>query len=154
MSDTTTHPPASTRIRVRTGHAAMRPRRFRLIRTRGVQVAVLIGFWKIGEWIVERTGAPIPGAVLGLVIVLALLATGLLPVRTIQHGAKWLMGEMLLFFLPPMLALLNYPQFLGVLGLKLLFAITVGVLLVMVTTAMTIDLCVRATNSGEPRADK
>jgi holin-like protein len=135
-------------------NASLRPRWFRLVRTRVLQVAALIGFWRVGEWIVERTGVPIPGAILGLFIVLALLISGLLPVRTIQLGAKWLMSEMLLFFLPPMLALLNYPQFFGVLGLKLLLAIAMGILVVMLTTAFTIEFCVWASQSRRAHASK
>jgi holin-like protein len=108
-----------------------------------VQAAVLIGFWKAGAWVVETTGAPVPGAVMGLCFVLALLGSGLLPVRAIQHGAKWLMGEMLLFFVPPLLALLDFPQFFGALGLKLLVAIAVSTLAVMLAIALTIDLCCR-----------
>jgi holin-like protein len=117
------------------------PRPSRLIRARVVQTGLLIGFWWACEWLKRKTGAPVPGSVIGLALMLLLLGTGRLPIRAIQHGTKWLVGEMLLFFVPPMLSLLNYPQFLGWLGLKLVFAIAVGTLAVMVATAMTIELC-------------
>jgi holin-like protein len=102
--------------------------------------ALLIGFWAGCEAIKHATGAPVPGSVLALAILLFLLCAGWLPLRAVQHGTRWLIGEMLLFFVPPMLSLLNYPQFFGLLGLKLIFAIVVSTLLVMVVTALTIEV--------------
>lgn len=113
----------------------------RLIRAQLVQTGFLIGVWWVCEWAKRKVGLPVPGAVLGLALLLLLLGTGRLPIRAIQHSTKWLVGEMLLFFIPPMLSLLDYPQFLGWLGLKLLFAIAAGTLVVMVATALTIEIC-------------
>lgn len=117
------------------------PRWFRLLRRRTFQTVGLVGFWGFCEWAKQITRTPIPGAVIGLMLLIVLLGTGWLPIRAIQHGTKLLMGEMLLFFVPPMLSLLDYPQFLGILGLKLLVAISLGTLGVMLATALTIECC-------------
>lgn len=117
------------------------PSWFRLLGVRAQQSALLIGFWEGCEWIKRKTCAPVPGSVIALAILLILLCTGWLPLRAIHHSTKWLIGEMLLFFVPPMMSLLNYPQFFGLVGLKLIFTIAVSTLLVMVVTALTIEIC-------------
>lgn len=116
-----------------------RGRGSRLVRVRVLQAGLLMGFWAAGEGLVRITGLPVPGPVVGLFLALAALASGRLPVRSLRHGSDWLIAEMLLFFIPPMLSLLDYPQFLGLLGLKILAAILLGILAVMVTTALTIE---------------
>ncbi|MNL56483.1 holin-like protein [compost metagenome] len=63
-----------------------------------------------------------------------------------QRGASWLLGEMLLFFVPAVMSLLDHREFLGLLGLKLLVVILLGTALVMAGTALTIDLCYRWMN--------
>lgn len=121
----------------------------RLVRARVLQVALLIGFWQAGDWIARRSGIPVPGPVLGLFLVLLALGSGWLPPARVAHGARWLLGEMLLFFMPPTLALLDHARFFGLLGLKLLVAIVAGTVVVMTVTALAIEACHRLAGPRE-----
>ncbi len=123
----------------------------RLVRARALQVVLLLGFWQAGDWLARHTGVSIPGPILGLFLVLILLGAGWLPPTTVSHGAKWLLGEMLLFFMPPTLALLDHARFFGLLGLKLLVAIVAGTVVVMVVTALTIEACHRLVRPTEAK---
>lgn len=115
----------------------------RLTGARWAQALLLIGFWQLGDVLARVARLPIPGAIVGLFLVLGLLAIGRLPLRTVHRGATWFVGEMLLFFVPPVLAVLDHPEFAGWLGVKLLTAIVLGTAIVMTVTAVTIDLCYR-----------
>lgn len=117
-----------------------------LRRSRVLQIALLILFSLLGQALANAAGLPVPGGVIGMALVLALLATGLLRVRNVHRGANWLLGEMLLFFVPAVMSLLDHREFLGVLGLKLLAVILLGTALVMLGTALTIELCYRWMN--------
>ncbi|RBL83865.1 CidA/LrgA family protein [Streptomyces cavourensis] len=117
-----------------------------LRRSRVLQISLLILFSLLGQALANAAGLPVPGGVIGMALVLALLASGLLRVRNVHRGANWLLGEMLLFFVPAVMSLLDHREFLGVLGLKLLVIILVGTALVMAGTALTIDLCYRWMN--------
>ncbi|AKP88281.1 CidA/LrgA family protein [Achromobacter ruhlandii] len=117
-----------------------------LRRSRVLQIVLLILFSLLGQALANVAGLPIPGGVIGMALVLALLASGLLRVRNVHRGASWLLGEMLLFFVPAVMSLLDHREFLGVLGAKLLAVILLGTALVMVGTALTIDLCYRWMN--------
>ncbi|MDR3630680.1 MAG: CidA/LrgA family protein [Desulfocapsaceae bacterium] len=111
--------------------------------SRMLQIVLILGFWLAGEGIVQVIGLPIPGAVAGLFIVLALLISKRLSLRTVRLGARWFLAEMLLFFVPAVLAILNHPEFLGLLGLKILTVIVGSTLTVMVITSAVIDLWFR-----------
>ena len=117
-----------------------------LRRSRVLQICLLILFSLLGQALAQLLGLPVPGGVIGMALVLLLLATRRLRVRNVHRGASWLLGEMLLFFVPAVMSLLDHREFLGLLGLKLLAVILLGTALVMTGTALTIDLCYRWMN--------
>ncbi|SAI73272.1 holin-like protein [Bordetella ansorpii] len=123
--------------------SSLLPFRLALRRSRLLQIALIVLFALAGQALAGWSGLPVPGGVLGLLMVLALLASGRLPIRAVRLGASWLLAEMLLFFVPAVMSVLDHREFLGVLGLKLLAVIALGTLLVMAGTAITIDLCYR-----------
>jgi holin-like protein len=111
--------------------------------SRLLQIGLLSGFWLVGEGVVRAAHLPVPGAVAGMLIALALLASRRLSVSSMRRGADWLLAEMLLFFVPVVLAVLDHRELLGLLGLKILVVIVVGTVAVMAVTALTVDLCSR-----------
>lgn len=111
--------------------------------SRLLQGGALAGFWLLGEGVTRISGLPVPGGIVGLALVLLLLASGRLKAISLRRGADWLLAEMLLFFVPAVLAVLDHREFLGVLGLKLLAVVLTGTLFVMGTTAVAVDLCCR-----------
>ncbi|MBO1018097.1 CidA/LrgA family protein [Achromobacter sp. SD115] len=117
-----------------------------LRRSRVLQICLLVLFSLLGQALAQVLGLPVPGGVIGMALVLLLLATRRLRVRNVHRGASWLLGEMLLFFVPAVMSLLDHREFLGLLGLKLLAVIVLGTALVMSGTALTIDLCYRWMN--------
>lgn len=112
-------------------------------RSRLIQGGFLAAFWLAGEALARLTHLPVPGGVLGLALVLLLLAVGGLETVQLRRGAHWLLAEMLLFFVPAVLAVLDHREFLGLLGLKLLAAVLLGTLAVMGGTGLVVDLCCR-----------
>lgn len=110
---------------------------------RAPQIALVFGFWLLGQALADWTHLPIPGGILGMLLVLALLAGGWLHAGSLRRGANWYLAEMLLFFVPAVAAVREHPEFLGALGLKLAAAIIVGTLVVMLATALSVELCFR-----------
>ncbi|OZI71231.1 CidA/LrgA family protein [Bordetella genomosp. 12] len=117
-----------------------------LRRSRLMQVGVIAGFAWAGQALAQWSRLPIPGSVLGMVMVLLLLGSGLLRLNHIRRGASWLLAEMLLFFVPAVMCLLDHRELMGMLGLKILAVIVLGTVLVMGGTALAIDLCYRWMN--------
>jgi holin-like protein len=107
------------------------------------QLAAIGLVWLLGELVVRSTGLPLPGGLVGMALLLALLAAGVVRVASWRRGASWLIAEMLLFFVPAGLAVLDHPELFGWLGLKLLAVIAGGTLVVMAATALAVEFMLR-----------
>ncbi|HEY0121469.1 MAG TPA: CidA/LrgA family protein [Rhizobium sp.] len=112
-----------------------RPRLSRL-----AQIILLLAFWQAGEGIVRVTHLPVPGAIVGMLLVLGLFASGKVSIGSMRRGAEWFLAEMLLFFVPAVLAVLDHREFIGLIGLKIIAVILVGTIIVMSVTALAIDI--------------
>jgi holin-like protein len=114
------------------------PLRALLLGSPAAQILLLALLWALGSALVHLSGLPLPGSLAGLLALLGLLAGGL-DQRLVARGAGWLLGEMLLFFVPAVVALLGHPEFLGLTGLKVLLVILGSTVMVMLATALTIE---------------
>jgi holin-like protein len=111
--------------------------------SRVAQISVLVAFWAGGCAVTRLAGIPVPGSFIGLLALLGLLLTGAVEPRLVERGAAWLLAEMLLFFVPAVVAVLAHPEFLGLTGLKVLLVILVSTVMVMLATAATVELGMR-----------
>lgn len=114
------------------------------------ELAVLLALFLFGGQLAVWLGWPIPGGVMGLGLLLLLFACGMLKPATLQLGAGWLMAEMLLFFIPALMSLLDYGSLVRSEGWRILLVIAVSTLMVMVVTAVTVELVCRWRLRHEP----
>ncbi len=117
--------------------------RARLHQSLLTQIVLLLGVWALSDGMVRLLAIPLPAGIVGMAAVLALLASGAVSPLSMRRGANWFLAEMLLFFVPAVLAILDHGEFFGVLGLKILAVILTGTVCVMAVTAITVDLCYR-----------
>lgn len=104
-----------------------------------LQLGLVMALWLAGEVLVKVLSLPLPAGIIGLALLLWLLATRRLSLASVRSGAQWLLADMLLFFVPAALAVLDHHELLGLLGLKVLFVILVSTLSVMLVTALAVD---------------
>ncbi|APT57206.1 hypothetical protein RGI145_08955 [Roseomonas gilardii] len=113
------------------------------------------GFFVFASWVsgllVQRIGIGLPGTILGMGLVLVLLATRLMRPESLRRGALVLQDHLMLFFVPPMLALLDHPEFLSLDGLLVLLSVVAGTLAVMAGTGLVVESCIRAIERAEAR---
>ncbi len=114
--------------------------RISLRNSRLLQVAVLTLIWLAADRLTRWSGLPIPGSVMGLFALWALLESRILSPVWFRRGARGLLDHLLLFFVPAMLALVDHPELLSWIGVKLLLAVLIGTPLVMVGTAVVVEL--------------
>ncbi|MFG0531488.1 CidA/LrgA family protein [Pseudomonas sp. yb_2] len=115
-----------------------------------VELAVLCALFLLGGQIASWLGWPIPGGVMGLALLLILFASGVLKPAMLELGAGWLMAEMLLFFIPALMSLLDYGALIREEGWRILLVIAVSTLIVMIVTAMTVEMVCRWRLRREP----
>ncbi|MDO6639003.1 CidA/LrgA family protein [Shewanella sp. 10N.286.51.B2] len=104
-----------------------------------LQVAFLCGLAFSAQYLVELLALPIPSSVIGLIFLYSLLAFKWLPERFVAVGAMWLIGELLLFFIPPVIASIHYAPMFEEFGGSLMFTLVLGSISVLVITGFVID---------------
>lgn len=108
-----------------------------------VQVVGLAALWWASDAAMRALRLPIPGSVAGLGVLVLLLRKGWLPLGWVAEGAGWLLAEMLLFFIPAVVAVVQYPAVILKEGWQLLLVILLGTVGVMVGTALVVERVVR-----------
>ncbi|WP_347904165.1 CidA/LrgA family protein [Pseudomonas purpurea] len=107
------------------------------------ELAVLLAIYECGCQLALWLPWPIPGGVVGLALLLLAFAFGWVKPAALQRGAGLLMAEMLLFFIPALMSLLDYGSLLREDGWRILLVIGVSTLTVMLVTAFTVELVCR-----------
>ncbi|WP_242171105.1 MULTISPECIES: CidA/LrgA family protein [unclassified Pseudomonas] len=107
------------------------------------ELVVLLAIYLLGTQLSVWFGWPIPGGVVGLGLLLASFANGLVKPATLQLGAGVLMAEMLLFFIPALMSLLDYGGLVRNDGWRILLVIGFSTLSVMLVTAFTVEMVCR-----------
>lgn len=86
--------------------------------------------------IAERFGLPLPGSIVGLAILYALLQFNVLKIEWIELGANLLLAELLLFFIPSAVGIVKYQALLAQNGMQILVAVIAGTLIVMISSGL------------------
>lgn len=104
-----------------------------------VQVALYAGLFVAAEWLVDLWHLPLPANLVGMLMLLALIVCRVVPLKWIRAGSRWLLAEMLLFFVPAVVAVVNYAELLMVDGWRIFLVIAISTILVLSTTALVVD---------------
>jgi holin-like protein len=107
------------------------------------ELSILLAIYLFGCQLANWWHWPIPGGVIGLALLLLAFAFGWVKPAALQLGAGLLLAEMLLFFIPALMSLLDYGTLLRTEGWRIMLVIGVSTLLVMVVTAFTVELACR-----------
>jgi holin-like protein len=108
-----------------------------------VQSAAIAGLWLAADFVVRLLHLPVPGGVVGLLVLLALLFCGGIAPRWIKAGADWLLSDMLLFFIPAAVASVQYGGLFREDGWRLALVVVAGTLMVMVAVAFAVEQAAR-----------
>ncbi|MEN4913140.1 CidA/LrgA family protein [Erwinia amylovora] len=104
-----------------------------------LQVALVMAIFIISEQLVSWLRLPLPANIVGMLLLLAMIVLRVLPLGWVKAGASWLLAEMLLFFIPAVVAVVNYADLLRVEGGRILLVIVISTLLVMAATSLVVD---------------
>lgn len=110
---------------------------------RWAQVLLIVLVWQACDQLSRQLHLPVPGSLLAMVLLLAMLLGGAVPAASLRRGADWLLAEMLLFFIPAVMAVWEHLPLMRQQGGRILVVILVGTMLVMGTTALLVDLMFR-----------
>lgn len=86
---------------------------------------------------------PLPGTILGMLILFVLLWTKVLKVESIEKVCDFLILNMIIFFLPPAVELLEYMALLKTGFFKIIILLVATTVITMIVTGKTVDFCIK-----------
>lgn len=104
-----------------------------------IQVALYAVLFLIADRLVQQFHLPLPANIVGMLMLLALILLRILPLNWVKAGSRWLLAEMLLFFVPAVVAVVNYAQLLMVEGWKIFLVIAISTMLTLGMTGLVVD---------------
>ncbi|HEY4551007.1 MAG TPA: CidA/LrgA family protein [Bacillus sp. (in: firmicutes)] len=87
------------------------------------QLFMIWAIYTISVYIVDFLHLPIPGSVLGMILLFFLLIKGIIQVRYIERAASFLNKHLAFFFIPFAVGLMNYGGLIKTSGFQLLIMI-------------------------------
>lgn len=113
-------------------------KRIALIVTQIIGLAIIAG---IGNMITELLHLPLPGTLVGMIVLFVLLLTGVVKLEWFEQGAAVLIGELLLFFIPSAIGIIQYSQLFGSTGAMLLGVIVTSIITLLASvTVITLSI--------------
>jgi holin-like protein len=104
-----------------------------------LQVGLLSAIWVAMDVLRQHFGWSMPAGLIGFGLLAVGLFSGLVKAQWLQVGTHWLLAEMLLFFVPAMLVVTEYPDLIRDQGLRILAVIVTSTACVMAVTAPAVD---------------
>ncbi|UPW83971.1 CidA/LrgA family protein [Lysinibacillus sp. Ag94] len=101
-----------------------------------VQIGILNIFYYMGVGIVALLHVPLPGSVIGLLLLALSLNFKLIKVEYIQDGAGFLIGVLTLFFIPATVGVIDYPELFSTTGLLIMLAVIASTLISIYVTGL------------------
>lgn len=99
------------------------------------QIAFLYVLSLLGGIIVEFLHVPLPGSIIGLIILLLLLHMKIVKKEYVADGAGFLLPILTLLFIPATVGVVNYPELLSWLGVSLLIITIISTIFSLGVTA-------------------
>jgi len=101
-----------------------------------IQVLFLHVFLFLGAALKEVFPLPIPASMFGLFLLFLALCFKIIKLEWVEKGANWLMAELLLFFIPSAVGIVNYDEILSIQGAEIVVLIGISTVIVMGMTAL------------------
>lgn len=106
-------------------------------------ITLLLCYQLVGEVLVAALGLPLPGPVLGMLLLLVTLVLRRATADLVEAPAEGLLGHLSLLFVPAGVGVMVHGQRLGGEWLPILVALVASTLLTLLAVALTMRLLVR-----------
>jgi holin-like protein len=107
------------------------------------QISFLVVIAWLGNLIARHMAWGIPGNILGIAFLFLVLELRILPLSWVETGASLLIAELVLFFIPSAVAVMQFEPLLKLNGLSFFLVITIGTLGVMLVVGIITETLMR-----------
>lgn len=107
-----------------------------------VQIAGLFALTYLGEWIASILHTPIPGTLIGMALLYGALHFKIIKVEWLAKGADTLIGNLLLFFVPAAVGIMDFTGTLASDGIWM-FLVLIGSMVAVLYSIVALTVWVR-----------
>lgn len=101
------------------------------------QIALLEAFYLLGNAVSSAMHIPIPGNIIGMLLLFMALIIRIIPVKWIEKGSRLLLNNLPLLFIPITVGVMNEFQLFAGSGIILFFITLISTVLVMIASGLT-----------------
>ena len=117
--------------------------RLKKLNTASYQIIIILAVWSCAYVLQKLLNLPVASGVLGFFLLLFLLEMKWLKLAYVERGADLLLAELLLFFIPPVVGVIQYQDLLITSGWKILLVILISTALVMMVSVYSVRLLLK-----------
>lgn len=117
--------------------------RLKKLKTASCQIIIILAVWSCADVLQKLLNLPVASGVLGFFLLLFLLEMKWLKLAHVERGADLLLAELLLFFIPPVVGVIQYQDLLITSGWKILLVILISTALVMMVSVYSVRLLLK-----------
>ena len=117
--------------------------RLKKLNTASYQIIIILAVWSCADALQKLLNLPVASGVLGFFLLLFLLEMKWLKLAHVERGADLLLAELLLFFIPPVVGVIQYQDLLIASGWKILLVILISTALVMMVSVYSVRLLLK-----------
>lgn len=114
-----------------------------------VQFLIILAICFTGEIIHSYFNLPVPGNILGMLLLLLLLMTGVIRLSMIEDVSNFMLRHLSFFFIPAAVGLITCFTILEGKWTVLMFISVVSTFIIAVVTGATVQLLIRRRHPGE-----
>ena len=113
------------------------------------QVGLILLICVVCEGVSAVLPFPFPGSVLSMLVMLLLFCTGVLKPKHVQETSNFLLGHMMLVFLPSFVSIMNYFDLLKTIWLKFALIVVISTVVTFFVAGGVVSLVSRLTAGKE-----
>ncbi|CAB49282.1 CidA/LrgA family protein [Pyrococcus abyssi] len=102
-------------------------------------LAIIFGFLFLGE-LIESLGVPVPGSVLGMVLLTLALISGIVKLGDVEKEAEFLVKNMSVMFIPPGVGIILYTGMLKENAIAITVGLVLSFIITLFVTAKTVEV--------------
>ncbi len=117
------------------------------------QVVIIFLFYYVGVFIQNIFNIPIPASIIGLLLLLVSLKTNVIPVKSINRGAGFLIAILPLLFVPICIGIMKYPELFTKKGFIIMLIVFISTIITMGISGIASQLLNKSVKEGKEKKE-
>ena len=114
---------------------------------------IIIGIYLLGQVVSNVLSLPVPGNILGMLILLVLLFTKVIKLEQIETISNFFLDHLAFFFIPAGVGLMNSAGIIKDSWLRLIFVCIITTIIIIATTGITVQFISRRLSKEKGEID-